>query len=101
MAEQAQAGYGTAKDIIDKNIFLQKLPNTLNPKIALLNKTLGIAEQRIKGAVGEELAKGMVSPKAALEMLDTLPADQRDTVIRLLRQSGPTLTRAAIASNQQ
>lgn len=101
LSEQAQAGYGTAKDIIDKNIFLQKLPNTLNPKIALLNKTLGVAEQRIKGAVGEELAKGMVSPKTALQMLDTLPADQRDTFIRLLRQSGPTLSRAAVAETNQ
>jgi hypothetical protein len=34
-------------------------------------------------------------------MLDMMPADQRDTIIRFLRQSGPTISRAAVLSTTQ
>ena len=36
-----------------------------------------------------------------LKMLNLMPADQSETIIRLLRQSGPTVARAAVSSSTQ
>ena len=101
LSNEASAGNEIARDIIKKHVLRERLPSFLNPVFTIGNKALGVIEGKVAGATGKQLSEMMASPQKALEMLDTLPADQRDTVIRLLRQSGPTLTRAAIASNQQ
>lgn len=101
LAQQAEAGRGTLKKAWDENTFMQKLPSYLNAATSTTNKALGIAEKKLASAIELKLSKGMESPKNAIEMLNFMPADQRDTIIRALRQSGPTISRAAVLSLTQ
>jgi hypothetical protein len=101
LAQQAEAGRGTLKKAWDENTFMQKLPSYLNAATSTANKALGIAEKKLASAIELKLSKGMESPEDALKMLDMMPADQRDTIIRALRQSGPTISRAAVLSSTQ
>lgn len=101
LARQAEAGKGTVERAWKKNTFLQRLPSYLNSETSTINKALGIIEGKLLANTDVKLAKGMESPKNALEMLNFMPADQRDTIIRALRQSGPTISRAAVLSLTQ
>ena len=101
LARQAEAGKGTVERAWKKNTFLQRLPSYLNSKTSTINKALGIIEGKLLANTDVKLAKGMESPKNALEMLNFMPADKRDTIIRALRQSGPTISRAAVLSSTQ
>ena len=101
LTKQAEAGKGTLKDAWDQNTFMQKLPSYLNAAASTTNKALGIAEKKLASAIELKLSKGMESPEDAIKMLDMMPADQRDTIIRALRQSGPTISRAAVLSLTQ
>ena len=101
LTKQAEAGKGTLKKAWDQNTFMQKLPSYLNAATSTTNKALGIAEKKLASAIELKLSKGMESPEDALKMLDMMPADQRDTIIRALRQSGPTISRAAVLSLTQ
>ena len=101
LAQQAEAGRGTLKKAWDENTFMQKLPSYLNAATSTTNKALGIAEKKLASAIELKLSKGMESPEDAVKMLDMMPADQRDTIIRALRQSGPTISRAAVLSSTQ
>ena len=101
LAQQAEAGKGTLKDAWDQNTFMQRLPSYLNAATSTANKALGIAEKKLASAIELKLSKGMESPEDAVKMLDMMPADQRDTIIRFLRQSGPTISRAAVLSTTQ
>ena len=101
LTKQAEAGKGTLKDAWDQNTFMQKLPSYLNAATSTTNKALGIAEKKLASAIELKLSKGMESPEDAIKMLDMMPADQRDTIIRALRQSGPTISRAAVLSSTQ
>ena len=101
LTKQAEAGKGTLKDAWDQNTFMQKLPSYLNAATSTTNKALGIAEKKLASAIELKLSKGMESPEDAIKMLDMMPADKRDTIIRALRQSGPTISRAAVLSLTQ
>ena len=101
LAQQAEAGRGTLKKAWDDNTFMQKLPSYLNAATSTTNKALGIAEKKLASAIELKLSKGMESPEDAIKMLDMMPADKRDTIIRALRQSGPTISRAAVLSLTQ
>ena len=101
LAQQAEAGRGTLKKAWDQNTFMQKLPSYLNAATSTTNKALGIAEKKLASAIELKLSKGMESPEDAIKMLDMMPADKRDTIIRALRQSGPTISRAAVLSSTQ
>jgi hypothetical protein len=101
LAQQAEAGRGTLKKAWDENTFMQKLPSYLNAATSTANKALGIAEKKLASAIELKLSKGMESPEDAIKMLNFMPADQRDTIIRALRQSGPTVSRAAVLSLTQ
>lgn len=101
LARQAEAGRGAVKKAWGENTFLQKLPSYLNSATSTINKGLGIAEEKIASATAQRIALGMESPEAALKMLAMYPADQRIAILKALRQSGPTVARAAVASSTQ
>jgi hypothetical protein len=101
LARQAEAGKGAVKKAWKENTFLQKLPSYLNSATSTINKGLGIAEEKIASATAQRIASGMESPENALKMLDMYPADQRIAILKALRQSGPTVARAAVSSSTQ
>jgi hypothetical protein len=101
LARQAEAGKGTVERAWKENTFLQRLPSYLNSETSTINKALSIIEGKLLANTDVKLAKGMESPKNALEMLNFMPADKRDTIIRALRQSGPTISRGAVLSTTQ
>ena len=98
MAAQAEAGKGTLKQAWKDNTFLQKLPSYLNVATSTANKIIGITEKQLASAIERKLSSGMESPENAIKMLNMMPADQRATIIRALRNAGPTISRAAVLS---
>jgi hypothetical protein len=101
LAREAEAGRGAFADAWKKNTFREKLPSYLDPKVATANKAIGIVENAVATATGKVISAGMESPEAALKMLAMYPADQRIAILKALRQSGPTVARAAVASSTQ
>lgn len=99
LTRQASAGRGAFADAWKKNTFREKLPSYLDPKVATANKAIGIVENAVATATGKVISAGMESPEAALKMLAMYPADQRIAILKALRQSGPTVARAAVSSN--
>jgi hypothetical protein len=98
LAAQAEAGKGTLKQAWKDNTFLQKLPSYLNVATSTANKIIGITEKQLASAIERKLSSGMESPENAINMLNMMPADQRATIIRELRNAGPTISRAAVLS---
>jgi hypothetical protein len=98
LAAQAEAGKGTLKQAWKDNTFLQKLPSYLNVATSTANKIIGITEKQLASAIERKLSSGMESPENAIKMLNMMPADQRATIIRELRNAGPTISRAAVLS---
>jgi len=101
IARQAEAGKGTLENAWDANTFMQKLPPYLNPKISTANKAIGITENKLASAIERKISTGMESPENALKMIDFMPSDQRKTIIKLLRQSSPSIARAVSSFNYE
>ena len=95
LARQAEAGKGAVERAWKKNTFLQRLPSYLNSTTSTLNKALGIIEGKVLQNTDIKLSKGMESPKNAIEMLNYFPSDQRDTIIRKLRELAPLMVRGS------
>ena len=95
LARQAEAGKGAVERAWKKNTFLQRLPSYLNSTTSTLNKALSIIEGKVLQNTDIKLSKGMESPKNAIEMLNYFPSDQRDTIIRKLRELAPLMVRGS------
>lgn len=101
MQAMAKANREPVEKIIESESLRQRLPSLINPAIAFLNMGIRQTEGKISGATGRELSQAMSNPKYALDLFKHLPADQRMALLRNLRASGPTLSRAAIAETNQ
>jgi hypothetical protein len=90
MAEQAKAGATMYENVLRKNISGPRLPNILSAKVAVTNETLDILENKVNKKVMDALTEGMRSGKTLNNLLTTLPADQRLTVLRTLAKDPRT-----------
>jgi hypothetical protein len=78
-----------------------RIRNMLNPKVTFANMTMDQLEGLLGPKVSAKLRQGMLSGQSALEMLNTLPAVERDAVLRMLNnpatwgKAGAAATRAA------
>jgi hypothetical protein len=105
MKEAATAGTEALGKIIGEDSFRLRFPSLLNRATTAANLTLDILEKRLDKKIFAQMQKGMVSGKSALEMLDTLPAAERNKVLRALTdpaswgKAGPVAARAAVINS--
>ena len=93
MAEQAGKGAEKYGETLRNSLGLFRIPNILSPKVAVTNEALSVLEGKINTKVMKTLEEGMRSGKSLAKLIDTLPAEDRTLVLRLLKSR--TGTRAA------
>ena len=93
MAEQAGKGAEKYGETLRNSLGLFRIPNILSPKVAVTNEALSVLEGKINTKVMKTLEEGMQSGKSLAKLIDTLPAEDRTLVLRLLKSK--TGTRAA------
>jgi len=89
MAKQAGTGEGGGAEkyanTLRKETGLFRIPNILSPKVAVTNEGLSLLEGKINDKLMLELEKGVQSGKSLAKLIDTLPASDRNLVLRLLK----------------
>lgn len=84
LKELASKGVEDLNAAIEKGMFTARIPSLLNRKITLANLSLDIVENKLNPKVKEILKEGMLSGKSMLEILDTVPAAERNKVLKVL-----------------
>jgi hypothetical protein len=92
MAEQAKAGAPMYESVLRENISGPRIPNLLSAKVAVTNETLNILENRVNKKVMKALTDGMRSRKSLNQLLNVVPASQRNEVFKLI-QNDPNMQR--------
>ena len=84
IAEQAKAGATMYENVLRENVSGFRLPNILSAKVAVTNETLDILENKVNKKVMQTLTEGMRTGKSLNELLNTLPASQRNSVLKTI-----------------
>ena len=88
VATQVTAGQEALRNLLKKDLSIWRLPSYLSVITSSTNKALGILENKIGAKTMDAITKGAKSGKSMVELLDTLPFDQRNKVMRLLTNPG-------------
>lgn len=80
----APGGRTSALNAINENTLTQRIPNLLNPKVAIANKAIGEAEAKISKSVMLKLSDAMQNPKKLADLLETAPVEQRNLMLRFI-----------------
>lgn len=103
-SEQATDGTRALAELIKQNSGGFQIVNPLNFYIAITNKTLAKLEDAIGKKSLQVLSQAMQSPQTAADLLATLPASERNRVLRLINSpelwasKAPAVAGAAVAS---
>ena len=84
VATQVTAGQEALRNLLKKDLSVWRLPSYLSVITSSTNKALGILENKIGAKTMDAITKGAKSGKSMVELLDTLPFDQRSRVLKLL-----------------
>jgi hypothetical protein len=107
MADLAKQGAVGVKDILSKDAAKWRLPALFSRVATVTNKVLDGLEFKVNRATFAALEKGMQSGKNMAELIEALPASQRNDALRALadpkvaRQITQLSTRNALAPEQQ
>jgi len=80
IAEQAKAGAGMFREVVGKNLKGYEIPNILDPRVAVTNKTINILRDKVNKKTMDVLTEGMRSGESLNTLLNTLPTAQRNAV---------------------
>lgn len=86
LAGQVTSGAGGLQQILGEQGNRFRLPNLFNQKVALANKFLEVAEKYLSRDSMKAISEGMKSGRSALELLDTLPAQDRNKAALWINQ---------------
>ena len=81
---QVSSGQTALKELLLQNMNKFRLPSYLSALTATTNKALNILENRIGQKTMSTLTEGLKTPKAAANLLESLPAVERNRVLKLL-----------------
>lgn len=107
MADLAKQGAIGVKDILSKDAAKWRLPALFSRVATVTNKVLDGLEFKVNRATFAALEKGMQSGKNMAELIEALPASQRNDALRALadpkvaRQITQLTTRNALVPDQQ
>ena len=90
MTEQAKAGATMYENVLKSNTSGFKIPNILDPRVAVTNEALSILENKVNKKVMQTLTEGMRSGESLNNLLNTLPAKDRSAILKTI-QSNPRL----------
>ena len=90
MAEQVTAGEKVFKNVVGENLKGYEIPNILDPKVAVTNRTIHILRDKVNKNTMDVLTEGMRSGESLNALLNTLPTAQRNAVY-LAIQKDPAL----------
>lgn len=82
--EQVSEGGAALAQLLKQETARFRFPSFLNFWASAGNKTLSELEQRLGTKTMEQLTKAMKSPQGATNLLETLPASERNRVLNLL-----------------
>jgi len=82
--EQASAGQDALKQLLLDNMSKLRVPSYLSALAATTNKALQILENKIGAKTMATLTEGLKTPEGAAKLLETLPAAERNRVIKLI-----------------
>lgn len=99
MAADASKGVEELGRLVRDNTLSGRLPNTLSRKITAINASLDAIEKSVNKRTFEVLRKGMLSGKSAVEMMDTLPLAERNSVLRALSNPASWGKTGVVAAN--
>lgn len=85
--EQVSEGGAALAQLLKQETSRFRFPSFLNFWASAGNKTLSELEQRLGTKTMEQLTKAMKSPQGASNLLETLPATERNRVLNLLSNS--------------
>lgn len=86
MVEQAALGEDRLLDILKVAFNHKQIPNVLNPKVAMANRTISEIEKKVGKSTMKELARASKSAKNMDQLLSTLPTSQRNSVLKAMRE---------------
>jgi hypothetical protein len=96
--EQVSAGQDALKQLLLDNMSKLRVPSYLSAVAATTNKALQILETKIGAKTMSTLTEGLKTPEGAAKLLETLPAAERNRVIKLISDPsmlGPTSAKKA------
>jgi len=82
--EQVTAGQDALKQLLLDNMSKLRVPSYLSAVAATTNKALQILENKIGAKTMSTLTEGLKTPEGAVKLLETLPAAERNRVIKLI-----------------
>lgn len=88
ITKQVTTGQEALRTLLKKDLSVWRLPSYLSVVTSSANKALSILENKIGAKTMDALTEGAKSGKSMKELLDTLPFDQRNKVMRLLANPG-------------
>jgi len=100
---QVSSGQTALKELLLQNMNKFRLPSYLSAVTATTNKALNILENKIGQKTMSTLTEGLKTPEAAVNLLESLPAAERNRVLQLLSnpaqwsEGGKAVTRGATA----
>jgi hypothetical protein len=86
---QATTGRAALNELLERNISKLKIPWGLSPKTMAMNKALDVLERKVGTKTMNALAEALKSGKTADELLNALPATERNRILKLM--SDPSL----------
>jgi hypothetical protein len=90
MAEQASRGAGMFREVLGENLRGYDIPNILDPKVAVANKSINILRSKVNKKTADMLYEGMRSGQSLNTLLNTLPTAQRNAIYQAM-QKDPAL----------
>lgn len=84
MTTQSSMAQDALRELLAENVSLLRLPSLISAKFAVTNAAISILEKKIGKDVMNSLVKGLRTGKGAAELLDTLPAAERNRVLKIL-----------------
>jgi hypothetical protein len=97
--EQVSAGQDALKQLLLDNMSKLRVPSYLSAVAATTNKALQILENKIGAKTMGTLTEGLKTPEGAIKLLETLPAAERNRVLKLISDPsvlGPTSAKKAV-----
>ena len=82
--EQVGAGQEALKQLLLDNMSKLRVPSYLSAVAATTNKALQILENKIGAKTMGTLTEGLKTPEGAVKLLETLPASERNRVLKLI-----------------
>ena len=82
--EQVGAGQEALKQLLLDNMSKLRVPSYLSAVAATTNKALQILENKIGAKTMGTLTEGLKTPEGAAKLLETLPASERNRVLKLI-----------------